>query len=64
MKKPAVALALASVAALSLAGCSTPAATGQGDDTITVVASTNVYGDIAAHVGGDRVEVESIITSA
>lgn len=64
MKKPVVALALASVAALTLAGCSTPAA-GEGDDgTITVVASTNVYGDIAATIGGDRVEVESIITSA
>lgn len=64
MKKPVVALALASVAALTLAGCSTPA-TGEGDDgTITVVASTNVYGDIAATIGGDRVDVQSIITSA
>ncbi|MFJ2504078.1 MULTISPECIES: metal ABC transporter solute-binding protein, Zn/Mn family [unclassified Microbacterium] len=64
MKKPVVALALASVAALTLAGCSTPAA-GEGDGgTITVVASTNVYGDIAAQIGGDRVEVESLITSA
>lgn len=64
MKKPVVALTLASVAALALAGCST-SASGEGDDgTITVVASTNVYGDIAAQIGGDRVEVESIITSA
>ena len=65
MKKPFVALALASVAALALAGCSTPAAGEGGDDgTIQVVASTNVYGDIAATIGGDRVTVESIITSA
>ncbi|MFJ3473377.1 metal ABC transporter solute-binding protein, Zn/Mn family [Microbacterium maritypicum] len=64
MKKPVVALALASVAALTLAGCSTPSA-GEGDDgTVTVVASTNVYGDIAATIGGDRVDVQSIITSA
>ncbi|MEN0024897.1 MAG: zinc ABC transporter substrate-binding protein, partial [Microbacterium sp.] len=35
-----------------------------GDDGITVVASTNVYGSLAAQIGGDRVEVESIITSA
>ncbi|WP_292766140.1 metal ABC transporter solute-binding protein, Zn/Mn family [Microbacterium sp. UBA3486] len=66
MKKPvvALALALASVAALTLAGCSTPSA-GEGDDgTVTVVASTNVYGDIAATIGGDRVDVQSIITSA
>ncbi|WP_417503648.1 metal ABC transporter solute-binding protein, Zn/Mn family [Microbacterium sp.] len=65
MKKPVVALALASVAALALAGCSTTPAAGEGDDgTITVVSSTNVYGDIAAQIGGDRVEVESLITSA
>ncbi|MDF2559305.1 MAG: metal transporter substrate-binding protein [Microbacterium sp.] len=65
MKKPVVALAFASVAALALAGCSTTPAAGEGDGgTITVVASTNVYGDIAAQIGGDRVDVQSIITSA
>jgi zinc/manganese transport system substrate-binding protein len=64
MKKPVVALALASVAALALAGCSTPSAVEGDDGTITVVASTNVYGDIAATIGGDRVDVQSIITSA
>ncbi|MFJ4254295.1 metal ABC transporter substrate-binding protein [Microbacterium sp. NPDC090003] len=65
MKKPVLALTLASVAALTLAGCSTPAAgEGADDGTITVVASTNVYGDIASTIGGDRVDVESIITSA
>lgn len=63
MKKPVLALALASVAALALAGCSTPAA-GEGDDgTIQVVASTNVYGSLAQQIGGDRVEVSSIIDS-
>ncbi|MFJ2544228.1 metal ABC transporter solute-binding protein, Zn/Mn family [Microbacterium sp. NPDC087589] len=65
MKKPFVALALASVAALSLAGCSTTPAAGEGDDsTVTVVASTNVYGSLAEQIGGDRVDVTSIITSA
>ena len=65
MKKPVVALAFASVAALALAGCSTTPAAGEGGDgTITVVASTNVYGDIASQIGGDRVDVESLITSA
>jgi zinc/manganese transport system substrate-binding protein len=64
MKKPLVALALASVAALSLVGCAgTPAADGQ-EGKVQVVASTNVYGDIAATIGGDRVDVTSIITSA
>ncbi|KQQ67204.1 metal ABC transporter solute-binding protein, Zn/Mn family [Microbacterium sp. Leaf320] len=65
MKKPLVALALASVAALSLAGCSAaPAAGGGDDDAVTVVASTNVYGSLAAQIGGDRIDVTSIITSA
>ena len=67
MKKPVVALALASVAALTLAGCSTAPAAGEGggaDGTVTVVASTNIYGDIAAQIGGDRVDVTSIIASA
>lgn len=66
MKKPLVALALASVAALSLAGCSTAPAAGEGGDggAVTVVASTNVYGSLAEQIGGDRVDVTSIITSA
>jgi len=65
MKKQFVALALASVAALSLAGCSTTPAAGEGaGDTVTVAASTNVYGSLAAQIGGDRVDVTSIITSA
>ncbi len=65
MKKPVLALALASVAALTLAGCSSTPASGEGggDGAIQVVASTNVYGDIAAQIGGDRVDVTSIITS-
>ncbi|WEK61277.1 MAG: zinc ABC transporter substrate-binding protein [Candidatus Microbacterium colombiense] len=65
MKKPVVALALASVAALTLAGCTAAPAAGEGGDgAIQVVASTNVYGDIAAQIGGDRVDVTSIIESA
>jgi len=65
MKKPVIALAFASVAALALAGCSsTPAAGGDDSGKITVVASTNVYGSLAAQIGGDRVEVTSIIDNA
>ncbi|MER7445300.1 zinc ABC transporter substrate-binding protein [Microbacterium sp. NPDC097977] len=64
MKKPFVALALASVAALTLAGCSSaPAGAGADDGTVTVAASTNVYGSLAAQIGGDRVDVTSIIES-
>ncbi|GAA3692447.1 hypothetical protein GCM10022377_01000 [Zhihengliuella alba] len=49
---------------LVLAGCSTDPASGGGDDAgITVVASTSVYGDIAEQIGGDGVEVDSIVDS-
>ena len=63
MKKPVLALTLASVAALTLAGCSSTSGAAEDDGTVAVVASTNVYGDIAAQVGGDRVDVTSIIDS-
>lgn len=54
------ALLVASI--LLLTACSAgPAAT---DDTIRVVASTNVYGDIANTIGGDHVSVTSLIASA
>jgi zinc/manganese transport system substrate-binding protein len=57
------ALATASVlAAAGLAGC---AATPTADDgRVSIVASTNVYGDIAAQIAGDAADVTSIITSA
>lgn len=56
-------LALIAAAALTLAGCAaeTPAS---DDSTLTVVASTNVYGSIAQTVGGDLVTVTSLITSS
>lgn len=57
------ALAAASVlAAAALTGCATASATDDG--RLSIVASTNVYGDIAAQVAGDGVDVTSIITSA
>jgi zinc/manganese transport system substrate-binding protein len=57
---------LVAAASLTLAGCagtSSPAGSGSDDGTLSVVASTNVYGSLAAEVGGDAVEVTSIITS-
>ncbi len=51
---PAVAL----VAALA-AGCTTAA---EDDDRLSIVASTNVWGDVAAQVGGDLVDVTSIVS--
>jgi len=58
-------LALSVGSVLVLAGCATatsPAA-GGGDERLKVVASTNVYGSLAQAVGGDDVEVTSIIDS-
>jgi zinc/manganese transport system substrate-binding protein len=56
------ALATASVLAAGLAGCAaTPAA---DDGRLSIVASTDVYGDIARQIAGDAADVTSIITSA
>jgi zinc/manganese transport system substrate-binding protein len=66
MNKPLAAIALSSAAVLALAGCSQAAGSDgaeTADDGIQVVASTNVYGDIASRIGGDHVEVTSIIAS-
>jgi len=47
------------VATLALAGCA--AAPAQEPSGVPVVASTSVYGDLVATVGGDRVSVTSLI---
>jgi zinc/manganese transport system substrate-binding protein len=58
-------LALAITAAVVLAGCATTQPQVQPTEEpftgITVVASTNVWGDVAKSIGGDRVQVVSII---
>jgi zinc/manganese transport system substrate-binding protein len=55
-------LAMAVMAAVALAGCSSQEPAPQADDgLIHVVASTNVYGSIANSIGGDLVNVTSII---
>jgi zinc/manganese transport system substrate-binding protein len=58
-------LVLPAAAALVLSGCAT-GASGSTDaadgGAISVVTSTNVYGDIARTVGGDLVDVTSIIS--
>jgi zinc/manganese transport system substrate-binding protein len=59
---------LVAATALVLAGCSGTAAgtatTTPGGSTLSVVASTNVYGQIVQEIGGSDVEVTSIIASA
>lgn len=59
-------LGIAAASALALAGCAGGTGTDAAgtDDGITVVTSTNVYGDIAEQVAGGLVEVTSIIESA
>lgn len=62
------AVAALGAAALLLAGCGSGAgpAAGQaaGTSKVAVVTTTNVYGAIAAAVGGDRVQVTSLVNDA
>ncbi len=51
-------LALAAVSTLLLAGCSSPPV---ADGRLSIVASTDVYGSIALAVGGNLVDVTSLI---
>ncbi len=58
---------LGAASVLALAGCAGTTtqtdAAAPADGVVTVVASTDVYGSIAEAVGGDLVDVQSIITS-
>lgn len=61
-------MALGALAALVLTGCAAPggaqgSADGGGSGKIRVVTSTNVYSDLAAQVGGDRVDATPVIDS-
>lgn len=61
-KRPLLAIALTAAAALALTGCSAASSGSSADDgKVRVVASTNVYGDIASTIAGDAVEVTSIM---
>jgi len=55
--------ALLTVSALLAAGCGSASGGGaEAGDHVSVVASTNVYGDIARQIGGGRVTVTSFIS--
>ncbi|MCH6230466.1 zinc ABC transporter substrate-binding protein [Microbacterium sp. CFH 31415] len=59
-----IVLGLAAASALALAGCASSTLAGDGaDGGVSVVASTNVYGQIAEQIGGDLVEVTSIVSN-
>lgn len=63
-KRRVTAFAVFTASALVLVGCSgSPTPTPTDDTRIQIVASTNVYGSLAAQIGGDRVNVTSIITN-
>lgn len=52
---------VAAVVVLLTAGCGSSTATASGSG-VEVVAATNVWGNIASSIGGDRVHVTSVIT--
>ncbi|KAA9108420.1 metal ABC transporter solute-binding protein, Zn/Mn family [Microbacterium rhizomatis] len=65
MARKATVLAALGAFATLLAGCSgTASPAGSTAGTLSVVASTNVYGQIAEAVGGDAVTVTSLIASS
>jgi zinc/manganese transport system substrate-binding protein len=55
-------LGVAAASALVLSGCASGTAAGD-ESGLTIVASTNVYGQIAEEIGGDRVQVTSLVTN-
>lgn len=64
-----VPVALGAASVLALAGCASTTTGGESTDApedgrVTVVASTNVYGQIVEAIGGDAVDVTSIVASA
>jgi zinc/manganese transport system substrate-binding protein len=54
--------ATVAVAALALAGCSSATASHKNGGKIAIVASTNVWGDVAKQIGGDAVTITSVIS--
>ena len=56
-------LAVATATGLALAGCATSTEPSDATGGLSIVASTNVYGDIAAAIAGDLASVTSIIDS-
>ncbi|MGV8881428.1 MAG: metal ABC transporter solute-binding protein, Zn/Mn family [Rhodoglobus sp.] len=52
------------VTSLALAGCATAAPAAEDDGRIQIVSSTSVYGSIAETIGGNLVDVTSLISSA
>ncbi|GAA4852973.1 metal ABC transporter solute-binding protein, Zn/Mn family [Saccharopolyspora rosea] len=62
-RRTATALAGLATAALAMTACGSQPTGPGGNDRIKVVASTSVWGSIAQAVGGDSVDVQSVISS-
>jgi zinc/manganese transport system substrate-binding protein len=61
-KRSLLAIAVTAATALALTGCSGASSGSTADDgEVRIVASTNVYGDIARTIAGDAVQVTSIM---
>lgn len=58
------ALVVLPISGLLLAACSTSAPNAAPDSDLSIVATTNVYADIAAQVAGPNVQVTEVITSS
>jgi zinc/manganese transport system substrate-binding protein len=64
ISKATALFATLTVAALALAGCSPTATPHASGGKIAVVASTNVWGDVAKQIGGNAITVVSIISDS
>jgi zinc/manganese transport system substrate-binding protein len=64
LRRLAAPVALAAASALLLAGCASVTDAAASDDRIAVVASTNVYAQIAEEIGGEFVDITPIVSSA
>ncbi|WP_024796962.1 metal ABC transporter solute-binding protein, Zn/Mn family [Tomitella biformata] len=60
-RRKAIAVAIAAAAMLASAGCGANGAGGGGGGRVQVVATFSIVADIAAAVGGDAVDVHSIV---
>ncbi|MCR2762789.1 zinc ABC transporter substrate-binding protein [Microbacterium sp. zg.B48] len=56
-------LALTVTGALALAGCASTGSAAEGEGRLRVVASTNVYAQLASEIGGDLVDATAIVSS-
>jgi zinc/manganese transport system substrate-binding protein len=62
ISRAAAALAVGAAGVLGLVGCGQSSAATGGASSVSVVASTSVWGNVAAVVGGSKVGVTSVIT--